>query len=93
MTGEWGRESRPISDSLYICVRVCRRAITLLREDSVARLLGSLPRSARYILSRSSPCFSTLTIVLGPKCSKSCITHSTLDGVHVAERRFTFLSC
>ena len=57
------RESAGGSFTPRICTTVCRRAIKLLREDSVARLLKFIASSARSILSRNSPCFARESIV------------------------------
>src|SRR6266851_5562269 len=56
---------------------VCQRAITLLREDSVARLAGSLASSAWYVLRRNPPCLPSRSIVLESRSSKESIPHCT----------------
>src|SRR5258707_5309655 len=58
---------------------VCQRAITLLREDSVARLAGSLASSAWYVLRRNPPCLPRRSIVSESRSSKESIPHCTHD--------------
>src|SRR3979409_1085293 len=58
---------------------VCQRAITLLREDSVARLAGSLASSAWYVVRRNPPCLPRRSIVSESSSSKESILHWTHD--------------
>ena len=71
---------------------VCQRAITLLREDSVARLAGSLARSAWYVVRRNPPCLPTRSIVSESRSSKESIlhwTHDIVERVHSEEPSVT----
>src|ERR1700680_4328517 len=58
---------------------LCQRAITLLREDSVAWLAGSLASSAWYVLRRNPPCLPSRSIVSQLRSSKESILHWTHD--------------
>src|ERR1700738_2958388 len=73
---------------------VCQRAITLLREDSVAWLAGSLARSAWYVLRRNPPCLPRRLIVSESSSSKESIphwTHNIGERVHPEEPSVTNL--
>src|SRR6266481_6942125 len=71
---------------------VCQRAITLLREDSVARLAGSLARSAWYVVRRNPPCLPSRSILSESRSSKESIlhwTHDIVERVHSEEPSVT----
>src|SRR6266480_1915931 len=50
-----------------------RKAIILLREDSVAELVGSLANSASYIFSSNPLCSSKRSMVSASKWASLCI--------------------
>jgi hypothetical protein len=70
----------------YICLTVCQRAITLLREDSAARLIGSLASSARYVRRRNPLCLLRRSVVPQSSCSKQS---TLLYCTHNREQTFT----
>jgi hypothetical protein len=61
------------SASPNTCLTVCCMAITLLREDSVAWLVGSRSNSAWYTLIRNCPCFLRRSFVTVSGCSTTGI--------------------